>query len=133
MKQKVHFFGTDSAEYAMTGISFLLRNITDVVLGSMWIGVLVLFIKFFYDYLFVFRQKAIVEDNKQYKVAYREMDKVSRKIVVALLIFLGITLCIIWTCEEEFIRCFWKAIPAVMILIPLLNNHYGNKKRFAFG
>ena len=117
----------------MSGASFLLTNITDMVLGAMWIGIFVLFIKFFYDYCYYYRQKAIVEDRKEFKAAYRSIEKESRKIVAAFLIFLGITVCIVFTLEESFIRCFWKGAPAVMVMVPVLNNHYGDKKRFKFG
>ena len=45
------------------------------MLGLIWLGIATLFGLYFYNLHFVYKQKALVEDRKEYKEAYRFMDK----------------------------------------------------------
>ena len=98
----------------------------------MWAGVAWLFIMFLYQYNFVYYQKAVKEDDKMYKAAYQKMRHSVRRIVLALLMFCGMTLTLICTIEQEFFICAGKGILCALVIIPLLNSYYGNEKRFKF-
>ena len=66
MKQQVSFFETESAKMVLGTLFYCLENFGQAVLGCMWIGFLVLFIMFTYQYNFVYYQKGVIEDNVQF-------------------------------------------------------------------
>ena len=111
---------------------FAVSHIGDAVLGFMWVGLLWLFIMYFYKYLFVYYRKAVIEDKKEFKVIYREINKKSRRIASALILYLLITLSLIFTVEEAFLRCVMKGFMVAIVVIPIANNHYGDEKRYKF-
>ena len=111
---------------------FALSHIGDAMLGFMWVGLLWLFIMYFYKYLFVYYRKAVLEDKKEYKIIYREINKKSRRIVTALILYFMITLCLIFTVEEAFLRCTMKGLMVAIVVIPIVNNHYSDEKRYKF-
>ena len=131
MKQKVSFFETDSAKAIMGYSHQGLSHFFEAFLGGMWVGFLWLFVMFLTKY-YSYYQKAVNEDKKEYKILYRDMGKKSRRIVGAFIIFILITLALICSVEEEFIRCAIKGAVLCSVIIPIMNNYYGNEKRFKF-
>ena len=131
MKQKVSFFETDSAKLFTAYTHQGLSHFFEAFLGAMWVGFLWLFVMFLSKY-YSYYKKGVLEDKKEYKIIYRDMKKKSRRIVGAFVLFCLITLALICSVEESFIRCALKGGAMCSIIIPLLNNHYGDKKRFKF-
>ena len=131
MKQKVSFFETDSAKTLMGYSHQLIGHAFEAFLGGMWVGFLWLFVMFMWK-LNSFYQKGVVEDKKEYKILYRDMNKKSRKIVGAFIIFVMITICLLCSIEQEFLRCVMKGLVLCAAVIPIMNGYYGDKKRFKF-
>lgn len=85
-----------------------------------------------YQYCFVYYKKAVIDDDKAAKMIYRDLNKKSRRIVGAFILYLIITLSLIFAEEEAFLRCVWKGAVLAAIIIPSMNSYYGDKKRFKF-
>ena len=60
------------------------------------------------------------------------MRKSSRRIVIALIFFLIATVILLFTIEKPFLKCIGKGFFAAIIIIPLMNNHYGDTRRYKF-
>ena len=131
MKQKISFFETDAAKMIMSYSHVFLSHASDAFLGGMWVGFLWLFVMFIYQY-YTYYRKAIVEDKKEFKMIYRDMNKKIRKIVGAFIIFLLITICLLCSVEEQFIKCALKGAALCAVVIPIMNGIYSDKKRFKF-
>ncbi len=73
MKQKIGFLETDAAKFVLNILKMIFSNLISGIIGAMWVGLVCLFVMFFYQYRFVYYQKAILEDDKKYKESYRYM------------------------------------------------------------
>ena len=113
-------------------LKFSLGHLAEALMGCMWIGFMWLFAMFFYQYNFVYYKKAITEDNKIYKSDYQQMQKISRKIALLFLFYMIITLCLLCHDEHVFLTAVFKGLMVAGIVIPIMNNHYGDKSKFKF-
>ena len=75
MKQQVGFFSTDSMKFFRNNGFTLLAHLIDAAMGMAWVGILWLLCMYFYKMYFVYKPN---QDDKKYKVIYREMNKKSR-------------------------------------------------------
>ena len=98
----------------------------------MWIGFLIGFTMFFYQYNFVYYKKGILEDNAQYKSIYNTMRKTSRKLAIAFVFFSIITGCLFLEVFEGFTTCLLKGGVLAAVLFPLMNGYFGDETRFRF-
>ena len=98
-----------------------MHHFIQAVLGCMWIGFLGLFIMFYYQYNFVYYKKSEIEDDKSFKVVYREMAKMSRKIAIFFCFFAVVTGCLLYEIEHQFLECLCKGGVLALIVIPLMN------------
>ena len=80
----------------------VLFNLMEAFVGGIWVGFLWLFIMFIYQ-LKTNYTKAVVEDRKEYKIIYRDMNKKSRKIAAAFVIFLMISFTLLCVEEDMFL------------------------------
>ena len=131
MKQKVSFFNTDSAQFIRNYGGLLVTNVVEVFIGGIWVGFLWLFVMFIYQWR-TYYKKAFIEDKKEFKVIYRDMNKKSRKIVGAFIIFCIISLTLLCAEEDMFLACIFKGLIFAGCVIPPANMYYGDTKRFKF-
>ena len=101
-------------------------------MGSLWISLFLLFIMFFYEYNFVYYKKGVLEDKANFKMVYRDMRKVSRKIAVGFLLFAVVTVCLIYELHDEFSDCLMRGCVVAVPAIYFMNKKYGDKSRFRF-
>ena len=106
---------------------FGFKHLGEAILGGIWVGFLILFIMFYYQYNYVYYQKGIIEDNASYKSDYRELQKVSRKIALAFVLFLIVSFCLLIEEELEFIYSVGKGAVLATIVIPVMNRHFGDQ------
>ena len=102
------------------------------MLGLIWLGIATLFGLYFYNLHFVYKQKALVEDRKEYKEAYRFMDKNQRPLVIFLIMFLIVSFILLNEFGWDFVWVLAKGAVPMCILAPIAHNHWGNSKRFKF-
>ena len=96
------FFDTAPVKFVRTYGWLILANLVEAFIGFIWVGFLWLFVMFWYQLRTIYK-KAIVEDRKEYKITYRDMNKRSRTIAAAFAIFLMISITLLIVEDEMFL------------------------------
>ena len=100
-------------------------------LGALWSGLLGAFLMFLYNYFYYYHM-AYRRGNMEYMIAYKDLDRHARRIVVAFIMFICITVSICVIDFEAFCDVIIKGLLVNLIIIPALCWHYGDEKKYKF-
>ena len=90
------------------------------------------FILFIFQY-FRYHHKAYSgEGNKSYELAYREIDKVARQIVVGFMLFLTVTFVVCKTNYEAFLESLQLGIVFNLLCSPIYYHYFGDRNEYKF-
>ena len=132
MKQKVGFFSTDFMINARNATSFAVKQLVDVTMGLSWVGIVWLFAMYFYNLHKVSQKLKNNQDDLQAKVQHREMSKKTRQVAAFGLMFMTISLILLFELENAFLYVLGKGFVSACVVIPWAHSYYGDEKRFKF-
>ena len=133
MKQQVSFFETDSAKILGTLTHFLTSHSLEAFLGFVWNILAFSFVMFIYHWFAAYNKaKNDKTDNKIHKIAYRDIDKRARPIMVGFVMFSSLSLLLLCAIEDEFLRILKKGGICTAVILPMMHMYYSDEKRFRF-
>ena len=113
-------------------MAFLMHGSKEWILGFMWVGIGTLIMLYFYTLYFVYKPKVMIEDKAEFKQVYVYMEKNARPMAILLLMYLVPSFVIINEFPEDCLRLLGKGALLCAIVGPLMDYHYGDKRRYRF-
>ena len=101
------------------------------IAGGIWTLFMVCFCLFVFQY-FRYYHKAYNQGNKGYELAYREIDKIARQIVVGFMLFLMVTFAVCKTSYEEFLLSLQLGMIFNLCISPIYYHYFGDRDEFKF-
>ena len=108
------------------GLDTVLWSIKELGLasiGCIWIGVLLAFVLFIVEYLKHYNL-GILQNKKEYKASYKEIEKQASKIIIGFVMFLATSIMMIEINYDKSITLLSRGALLGCIVFPLMHRKY---------